>query len=587
MRNIVNPQQTRLFDPFDSILTEKTRKRLLDGWHGVFRHIILELMPVDAVSGHFDSTMGRPTKELYSMAGLLLIKEFKNWTNDQTLEAYSFNMAIHYALNLEPVAHEIGMRTLERYVSLFEEDGIAKATMDEITVKLVKILGIKIDKQRLDSTHIFSDMASFGRTRLMGVAIKRFLTQVIRSDKDGYNSLEESLRNRYAPGVNHLFADTKKDSRSRRLLRQQVAEDMHFIIQHFSGNENHNNKDTYKAVERIFYEQCEVHEDKVTIKKKTGGNVMQNPSDADATYDGHKGSGYQVQLSETCNADNDVQLITSAIAQTAVESDANAVEEVLADLKSNDLVPDEMIADTGYTGDENVQLADEMGVDLVGPVPGCSTEEEGHLNVDDFNIDEETEKVICCPAGHAPQSSGHNSDTGKTKTVMSESTCGECEFRGQCPVKKTRDGYQLDHTAKDRRIAARRKEQTTEVFTDRYKIRGGIEGTNSGLKRKTGLGRLRVRGRPVVYHSIYFKIAGWNIMRASVCAKMREIVYARANMAVHWLNFTFSRIIIAAESVHVDMYGRFLSHRRELEKYSKLSIATQADFWRERQYLLK
>ena len=75
MHKIVNPQQTRLFDPFDSVLTEKTRKRLLDGWHGVFRHIILELMPVDAVSGHFDTAMGRPTKELYSMAGLLLIKE--------------------------------------------------------------------------------------------------------------------------------------------------------------------------------------------------------------------------------------------------------------------------------------------------------------------------------------------------------------------------------------------------------------------------------------------------------------------------------------------------------------------------------
>jgi hypothetical protein len=572
MRNIVNPQQTQLFDPFDSVLTEKTRKRLLDGWHGVFRHIILELMPVDAVSGHFDSAMGRPTKELYSIAGLLLIKEFKNWTNDETLESYSFNMATHYALNLEPVAQDIGMRTLERYINLFEEDAIAKATMDEITVKLVEILGIKIDKQRLDSTHIFSDMASFGRTRLMGVAIKRFLTQVIRGNKDDYNSLEESLRNRYAPGVNQLFADTKKDSQSRRLLRQQVAEDMHFIIQHFSGTENHNNKDTYKAVERIFYEQCVAHEDKVTIKKKTGGNVMQNPSDADATYDGHKGSGYQVQLSETCNADNDVQLITSAIAQTAVESDSNAVEGVLEDLKTNDLVPNEMVVDTGYAGDENVQLASEQGVDLVGPVPGCSTEEEGHLSVDDFNIDEESEKVICCPAGHEPQSSEHNTDTGKTKTVMSESTCDQCEFRRQCPVKKTRHGYQLDHTAKDRRIAARRKEQATEVFIDRYKIRGGIEGTNSGLKRKTGLGRLRVRGRPAVYNAIYFKIAGWNIMRASVCAKMREIVYAKANMAVLWLNFTFLRMKIAAKSVNVDMCMRFLSHSRELEKYSKLSI---------------
>ena len=63
MRNIVNPQQARLFDPFDSVLTEKTRKRLLDGWHGVFRHVILELMPVGIVGGHFDPTMGRPTKQ--------------------------------------------------------------------------------------------------------------------------------------------------------------------------------------------------------------------------------------------------------------------------------------------------------------------------------------------------------------------------------------------------------------------------------------------------------------------------------------------------------------------------------------------
>ena len=53
MHTIVDPQQTRLFDPFDNVLTERTRKRLLDGWVGIFRHIILELMPVDTVSGHF------------------------------------------------------------------------------------------------------------------------------------------------------------------------------------------------------------------------------------------------------------------------------------------------------------------------------------------------------------------------------------------------------------------------------------------------------------------------------------------------------------------------------------------------------
>jgi hypothetical protein len=573
MYKIINPQQTQLFDPFDSVLTEKTRTRLLNGWHGVFRHIILELMPVDAVGEHFDATMGRPTKELYSIAGLLLIKEFKHWTKDEAVYAYCFDMATHYALNLEPVAHDLGERTLDRYIALFAKDHLAKAIMDDITVKLVDLLGLKIDKQRLDSTHIFSDMARFGKTRLMAVAIKRFLTQLIRRHKEDYHSLDDSFRERYTPSVHQLFADTKKDPQSLRQLRQQVAEDMHFMIRHFSGNPNHNGKDTYKAVERIFYEQCEVHEDKVVVKKKTGGDVMQNPSDPDATYDGHKGPGYQVQLSETCNEENKVQLITSALVQTASVADAHAVEAVLDDLSANGLSPDEVLADTAYTGDDNVQLAEEKGVELVGPVAGRSHQEDEQLTIDDFNIDETSEEVVCCPAGCKPETSEHNTDTGKTKTVMAKSDCNQCEFRTQCPVTKARDGYCLEHTAKERRLAGRRAEQATEVFRERYQVRGGIEGTNSGLKRKTGLGRLRVRGRPAVDHAIYLKIAGWNIMRASVCAKMHQIVWERANRAALGLNFGLLRMIIRVRSVRAAVRRRFLLRLRNFEKAAKLNLA--------------
>jgi len=277
------------------------------------------------------------------------------------------------------------------------------------------------------------------------------------------------------------------------------------------------------------------------------------------------------------NPENEAQLITSVIPQTAAEADSNAVEEVLDNLTANDLLPDELLVDTAYAGDDNVQLAEEKGVELVGPVPpgsGKSNDDEyEQLNIDDFSIDEATEEVVCCPAGHKPQSSEHNNDTGKTKTVMSSSTCSRCEFCGQCPVKQTGGGYQLEHTAKDRRIAGRRREAATEVFRERYKIRGGIEGTNSGLKRRVGLGRLRVRGRPAVFHAIYFKIAGWNILRASVCAKMRQIVWERANMAVFCLDFVFLRMTIAAESVCMAVMGRFLPYWREFEKFSKLGTA--------------
>jgi hypothetical protein len=452
--------------------------------------------------------------------------------------------------------------------------------MSEVTVQLVDLLEINIDRQRLDSTHVFSDMASFGRTRLMGVAIKRFLTQLKRHDPKAYELLDEQLRRRYAPGVNQLFGDTGKDGESRRLLRQQVAEDMYLLIRRFADTAEHAGRDTYKSMDRIFYEQCEVYEEKVCIKKKTGGNVMQNPSDPGATYDGHKGPGYQVQLSETCHPDNEAQLITCALPQTAVEPDTTATSEVLDSLEESGLLPQEMFADTHYCSDENIQAAANRGVELVGPVQcgGLINKDVDQLNVDDFDVDEQTEEVVCCPAGHKPASSIHDKQTGQTKTVMPSSACSQCEFHKECPVEKCRDGYCLYHTAKQRRLAGRRREEATDVFRERYRIRGGIEGTNSGLKRRTGLGRLRVRGQPRVFGSILLKVAGWNILRAAACAKMREIVYARANVVAFWLNFALLRWAKIPGSVRISRRIQILVYVQWFEGFSKLSKAAWANF---------
>jgi hypothetical protein len=282
-----------------------------------------------------------------------------------------------------------------------------------------------------------------------------------------------------------------------------------------------------------------------------------------------------VQIAETCNPGNEVQLITVAIPQTAVESDTAALPEVLDCLEKSGLLPDAIVADTPYCSDENVELAQEHGVELVGPTPSGSTESQdtNTLNIDDFDIDEATEEVICCPAGHPPQSSVHDSQTGKTKTVMPQSTCSRCEFFEECPVTKHGDGYRLEHTAKQRRLAGRRREEATEVFRERYRVRAGIEGTNSGLKRRTGLGRLRVRGRPAVFNAIYLKIAGWNILRAAACAKMREIICKKAAAAVLCLNFVFLRIIIAVRSVCTSLKKYFCVPCRQAGKFPMLSKA--------------
>lgn len=533
MQRIVDPRQNCLFDPYGTILTEATRRRLLEGWPGVFRHVILELMPVDVLGGHFSPKMGRPTRELYSMAGLVLLMECMNWTKQQAVDAYSFHLEVQYALNLEPVAQDLSMRTLERYIQHFERNDLAGAIMHTVTGRLVTVLGTKIDQQRLDSTHVFSDMACVGRTRLMGVAIKRFLTQVKRHDPAAYANLDDSLRQRYAPSVHRLFAETGKGSPASRLLRQQVAEDMYQLIRHFAERPDHAKRSSYRAMERILHEQCDVQEQTVEVKAKTGSDVMQNPSDPEATYDGHKGPGYQVQLCETCHQDNQQQLIVAALPQTAAETDAASLEPMLERLEAEQLLPEQMLGDAQYTRDENVQRAEAFGVELVGPVPGAEPQQPAeHLSLDDFVIDERTEQVMRCPHGQAPIRSVHDPDTGKTRTIMPASACGRCVDGHRCPVTPGRDGGHLVHTAKQRRVAARRRQQATEAFRQRYRRRSGIESTNSGLKRRMGLGRLRVRGRPSVFRAIYLKVTGWNILRASVCPAMRAFVYAKAETAV-------------------------------------------------------
>jgi len=428
MRTIEDPRQERLFDPYQGLFPPLARRILENGWQGTFRLAILETLPVAKLSEQFHPSLGAPTKELYSMAGLVFLADFHGWTSQQAIEAYMFHTDVQFALNVEPGV-QVSTRTFERYQELFREDDLATLTFKNVTEALVEKLEQDVSLQRLDSTHLYSHMATFGRTKLMAVAIKRFLVQVKRHDPQVYAALPEPLRLRYEPAQSQLFGDAI-DAETRQRSRQQAAEDLLWVIEHFADQPTMTGRQSYKALLTIFSQQCEVVEGKVTVRAKTGGNCMQNPSDDYATYDGHKGPGYQAQIAETCSSENEVQLITAALPQTACEPDEGAVVPTLDQLKKANLLPEAMLADTLYTNDENVQAAAEFGVDLIGPVPGRAPESEAEaLTVDDFAVDERTGIVGACPAGHQPLSCTRDEQTGKTKLEMAAGACAACQFR--------------------------------------------------------------------------------------------------------------------------------------------------------------
>jgi hypothetical protein len=165
-------------------------------------------------------------------------------------------------------------------------------------------------------------------------------------------------------------------------------------------------------------------------------------------------------------------------------------------------------------------------VEMIGPVPGRAPESDAEaLTIDDFALDERTGMVDACPAGHEPLSCTRDEQAGKTKVEMPARACVGCPFRPHCPIENSDDGrYTLDYSDRQQRLAARRKEQETDVFKKRYAMRSGVESTNSGLKNRLGLGQLAVRGRGSVCRVVWHKLAGWNVLRAAASTKLRAWV---------------------------------------------------------------
>ena len=145
------------------------------------------------------------------MCGLMLLVEFRNLTNDQAASAWSFAASVQYALNLPPDVQYLCPRTLDTYRQLLVEDETAEGVFEEVHAALVKEVGGRIGRRRLDSTHVLSYMAKFGRLKLLAVTTKRFLTQLLRHHPEEYEALPDELRAHYGVAESWTFAFGNKN----------------------------------------------------------------------------------------------------------------------------------------------------------------------------------------------------------------------------------------------------------------------------------------------------------------------------------------------------------------------------------------
>jgi hypothetical protein len=543
MQHINDHKSGYLFDPF-GFLGEKRRRLLDQGWPGVFRTHLLERLPVEKIAEQFNKRMGRPSKELYTVLGALALQEMQDLTDVETVDAVAFDIRWHYALDIVRESDQekyVSERSLRNYRRNLIELDLAKDLFEETRDGLLKAFNVSGGKQRLDSTLILSNMKALRRLELFVEVIRRFLKNLRRQQKALFEEeVEEEVRERYLrEGKGGYFAQVKPSER-KRVLRE-AAKDLLRLVERFRENEAVTRLLSYRQMERVLREQCEVVEGKeekerVRVKepKDVPSDCLQNPTDPDAAYDAHKGVGYQVQIMETYEEDDGEDepggskkpkppdLITYVEVEPANRSDADALMPAIQETKKGDCAPEKLLADTSYGSDENVEAAKGEGVNVTSPPPSFGTK-KGGLSRKDFEWEGEDKTPCVCPAGHSSNEI-RRTMKGDFKVFFDHDQCSRCEHREHCPIQITKRTAYLKYTEKQARLAKRRKHEKTEAFADAYRWRAGVEGTMSRYKSQTGAGRLRVRGLQRVRYRATMKAAGLNILRAgkAMAAKSRE-----------------------------------------------------------------
>ena len=193
--------------------------------------------------------------------------------------------------------------------------------------------------------------------------------------------------------------------------------------------------------------------------------------------------------------------------------DQDALEPAIDDTFQRGMKPKELLADSHYGSNDCLANGSKRGVEIVSPSMPAKGTRQGKLTLEDFELDDEG-RVLRCPMGQVPVETSV-ADV-RLQVLFDPLICERCPRRGDCPaaaVGRRERRWQYTH---DRvRQRARRLEDASEEFRDRYRWRAGIEATMSRFKHQMGMARLRVRGMAKVTYVAMLRALGLNIHRVA------------------------------------------------------------------------
>ena len=146
------------------------------------------------------------------------------------------------------------MKTLWNLRNIVSSSQLEKEIFSASTAELAQAFNVNTDKQRLDSVHIKSNMRRLSRIGIFSESIHKFLANLNRGHRDRFDTIDETIVDRYLTQSAMGCFSRVKPSESKKTLTE-VCRDLFDLVQQFRGSPEVTEMYSYKLLERVWKEQ--------------------------------------------------------------------------------------------------------------------------------------------------------------------------------------------------------------------------------------------------------------------------------------------------------------------------------------------
>lgn len=529
--NDPSKSQSSMFDA-TSMMTDREKRFLEKSWAKIFADEIFPKIDERPFAPMYSSVDSRPNTPVNVTVGALLLKELTNMSDDEILNAMMFDIRFRIALHTTGMAEQpMSDRTLGRFRARCEiyttetgKDPLHDCITD-LSGELAKIMKVDHSLRRMDSMMIDSNIKRMSRLELLYHCTARMVQAMKKQGDEIPEELQHYLNKE---DENQVIYYNKSEDTSSKIER--VLSDASIVMKQCAGGK-YDEYSEYQLLLRALTEQTNKQEDgnyklKDAGDPTMGANILQNPSDPEATYrekagKGHR--GYVANVVEEKGAGGSI--ITDYQFEQNTYSDSQFMQDYLEGIGPQEEQVT-VVADGAYSGSKIDEKAAENNVKVVNT---NLTGKDAKDIAADFKFNEDGTRVIECPNGQAPKSCSC-SKAGVCTVSFYKECCEGCPYREQCNPKEYAKTTRVTISVKTQQRAEKQRERKTDEFKEMSAFRNGVETVPSILRRCFGADRMPVRGKSRM--SIFFgcKIGGLNIMKFFNFRRLRN---PSAQMAVN------------------------------------------------------